>query len=88
MDEEKDILRWFEQYVSPGKYRAYKLLELDFIPGKREGCRIWDKEGKKSYINCRASGGVFNLGHRPAVIIKALKEALEFLDIGRPSSDE
>lgn len=80
--ERDDPLHWFEQYVSPSKYRAYKLLELDFIPGKREGSRIWDREGKKSYINCRASGGVFNLGHRPPEIINALKEALEFLDIG------
>lgn len=78
----KRLVKWFDEHVSPGKLKAYRLLEMDFVPGRREGCRIWELGGKRSFINCRASGGVFNLGHRPPEIVKALKKAANSLDIG------
>lgn len=71
----------FGDYVSPGKLKAYQLLGMEIVPARREGSRLWDKDGK-SYINCRSSGGVFNLGHRPPEIRAALIRALETLDIG------
>lgn len=72
----------FAEYVSPGKVKAYELMGIDIVPGKREGIRVWDKGGK-SYINCRSSGGVFNLGHSPPEIKAALKQAIdESLDLG------
>jgi len=71
----------FGTYVSPGKLKAYRFLGFDFVPVKREGVWIYDEHGNR-YLNCRSSGGVFNLGHRPAEIIQTLKEALELFDIG------
>lgn len=76
-----DILHDYETYVSSGKTNFFKSLGLALIPGKREGVRIYDREGR-AFINCRSSGGVFNLGHRPQAIIAALKDALDELDIG------
>jgi acetylornithine/succinyldiaminopimelate/putrescine aminotransferase len=72
----------FAEYISPGKVRSYELLGAMVVPGRREGVRIWDADGK-SYINCRSSGGVFNLGHAPPEIRAALEGALEQgLDLG------
>lgn len=72
----------FAEYISPGKVRSYELLGMTVVPGRREGVRVWDVEGK-SYINCRSSGGVFNLGHAAPEIKAALLAALaEGWDIG------
>lgn len=76
-----EVVEDFANYVSPGKVAIYKQLGFGTVPGKREGIYLWDLEGKR-YINCRSSGGVFNLGHRPPRIINALQEALKELDIG------
>jgi acetylornithine/succinyldiaminopimelate/putrescine aminotransferase len=77
----EEVINEFAEYVSPGKVAVYKQLGFASIPGRREGIYLWDLDGKR-YINCRSSGGVFNLGHRPPRIIKALQEALTELDIG------
>jgi acetylornithine/succinyldiaminopimelate/putrescine aminotransferase len=74
-------LQAFADYVSPGKLKTYSLLGMEIVPARREGCRIWDKDGK-SYLNCRSSGGVFNLGHRPPEMAAALEQALKTLDLG------
>ncbi|MFY9221102.1 MAG: aminotransferase class III-fold pyridoxal phosphate-dependent enzyme [Blastocatellia bacterium] len=76
-----EVVQDFADYVSPGKVAIYKQLGFGSVPGKREGIYLWDLDGKR-YINCRSSGGVFNLGHRPPRIINALQEALTELDIG------
>ena len=52
----------FATYMSPQKVEAYRALGVDFVPGRREGCRIWDLDGSRCLINLRSSGGVFNLG--------------------------
>ncbi len=78
---QKQAVRDFESYVSPGKVAVYRSLGFEAVPGRREGVYVWDLEGKR-YINCRSSGGVFNLGHRPPRVVEALKRALEELDVG------
>jgi acetylornithine/succinyldiaminopimelate/putrescine aminotransferase len=77
-----DLLDLFREHVSPQRAAAYELAGWDFVPGYREGVRVWDWEGGRSWIDCRSAGGVFNLGHRPPAIIKALKQAMDLLDIG------
>jgi putrescine aminotransferase len=72
----------FARYVSPSKVTLYQQLGFDVLPGRREGVREWDLEGKRSWIDCRSAGGVFNLGHRPPRIIAALRQALDELDLG------
>jgi len=75
------IIEEFKNYVSPSKVAVYKRMGIELVPGRREGSYIWDKEGER-YIDCRSAGGVFNLGHRPPRVIAALREAMDFLDIG------
>ncbi len=75
------VVEDFARYVSPGRVQVYRALGFDAVPGRREGVYVWDLDGRR-YINCRSSGGVFNLGHRPPAVVNALKEALHVLDIG------
>lgn len=72
----------FAEYVSPQKVKLYQSMGVDFVPGRREGVRIWDWDGSRSVINLRSSGGVFNLGHRSARMIEVLKQALDEVDVG------
>ncbi|MDO8616308.1 MAG: aminotransferase class III-fold pyridoxal phosphate-dependent enzyme [Dehalococcoidia bacterium] len=79
---QEELLDDFAAHVSPQKVAGYRLIGWDFIPGRREGVRVWDWEDKRSWIDCRTAGGVFNLGHRPPAIIEALKRGLEEADMG------
>lgn len=78
---DEQIIQDYEQHVSSGKAALYRQMGLAVVPGMREGARIWSRDGSRSLINCRASGGVFNLGHRPPAIIEAVRDALDILDI-------
>lgn len=75
------ISRSFSKFVSPGKVKFYSKYGLTFIPGHRDGCYIFDVNGKR-FFNAHCNGGVFNLGHRNHNIIETLKEALTEYDIG------
>lgn len=78
---DEQVIADFEQYVSSGKVALYRQMGLATVPGRREGVRIWPADGGPPLINCRSSGGVFNLGHRPPAIVEAVKQALDSLDI-------
>ena len=75
------LIGMFARYMSPGKVSAMRQLHYDFIPGRREGVRMWDMDGR-CLINCRSSGGVFNLGHRPPRIRAAIHAAIDAFDLG------
>lgn len=72
----------FHSHVSPDKVAFFKKYGLDFVMGRREGCYLWDLDGKKGLFDCHCNGGVFNLGHRNKDIAEALTSALNHLDIG------
>lgn len=48
---------------------------------RRDGVRFQDADGRW-YLNCHCNGGIFNLGHRPRETVRALKDALNTLDVG------
>ena len=62
-----DIMDNYARYVNSGRVELFRRTGLDFVPGKREGVWMWDVDGARRVLNCRCSGGVFNLGHRPAM---------------------
>jgi len=88
-DSQKTLYKEYSTYVSKSKADFFKGLGLGVIQGKREGIYITMLEGTRknkpplNLIDCRTSGGVFNLGHRHPAIIKALKDGIDAgLDIG------
>jgi putrescine aminotransferase len=78
----QQILEDYAHYVNPGRVAVFKQMGLDFVPGRREGVWLWDVDGSRKLLNCRCSGGVFNLGHRPPRVVAALKAALDEIDVG------
>ena len=81
-DDKPGIIQRFAEYVSPGKAETFKAYDMEFVFGRREGPYVWDAVSGKRLINCHSNGGVFNLGHRNPMVIKALQESLKELDIG------
>jgi acetylornithine/succinyldiaminopimelate/putrescine aminotransferase len=75
------IIEDYSRYVNPGRVSVFKKVGLDFVPGRREGVWVWDVDGERKLINCRC-GEIFNLGHRPARVVEALKAALDEIDVG------
>ena len=75
------VLRDVYRFLYPG--RIERLLDggIDFVPGKREGYRIWDMDGRE-LLDLHLNGGTFNLGHRNPELIKLLKTSLDEWDIG------
>ncbi|MFN3604726.1 MAG: aspartate aminotransferase family protein [Leptonema sp. (in: bacteria)] len=80
--QKKEIIKIFKNHVSSGKVNFFSSLGMDFIIGRRNRIYIYDVESNKELINCHCNGGVFNLGHRNAELIKILEESLQELDIG------
>ena len=76
------ILDDYSRYVNPGRVSVFKKLGLEFIPGRREGVWMWDVDESHKVLNCRCSGGVFNLGHRPPRVVEAVKAAMDEIDVG------
>ena len=76
------ILSDYATYVNPGRVSVFKTVGLDFVPGRREGVWLWDVDESRRLLNCRSSGGVFNLGHRPPRVVAAVKAALDEIDVG------
>jgi putrescine aminotransferase len=72
----------FSEHVNPGKPRVLAALGLDLVAGERQGAKVRDAFTGRAYYNCHCNGGVFNLGHRNEQVIRAVREALERLDIG------
>jgi len=86
---QKELLRLYSKHVNAPKVRIFKGFGFGVIPGEREGIRFKTLAGSKpndpplEIINCRSSGGVFNLGHHNPRIVQTLKDALDGgLDLG------
>ena len=87
--DQESLIEMYSSYVSKPKADFFRKAGLGVIQGIREGINIKMLEGVNKgeppldLIDCRTSGGVFNLGHRHPEILKAIKEGLDGgLDIG------
>ncbi|MHA1439313.1 MAG: class-III pyridoxal-phosphate-dependent aminotransferase [Promethearchaeota archaeon] len=86
---QKELLKLYTRHVNAPKVRIFKGFGFGVIPGERQGIKFKTLAGSKpsdpplEIINCRSSGGVFNLGHHNLRIIQVLKDALDGgLDLG------
>ncbi|MGD1995390.1 MAG: aspartate aminotransferase family protein [Anaerolineae bacterium] len=76
------IIDDYARYVCPGRVEVYRRMGVDFVPGRREGVWLWDVDESRRLLNCRTSGGVFNLGHRPPRVVEAVRAAMDEIDVG------
>ena len=79
----------YRKHVNAPKTTIFKGFGFGVMPGERKGIRFKTLEGPRpgspplEIINCRSSGGVFNLGHHNKRIVQRLKDALDAgLDLG------
>jgi len=72
----------FAAHVNPGKVTAFEALGVDLVMGERSGARFRNAFDGGWLYNCHCNGGVFNLGHRNPVVVDAVRDALDALDIG------
>ena len=88
-ESQRALIKMYSAYVNKYKASFFKDIRLDVVQGERARLHVKMLEGRKKgeapldLIDCRTSGGVFNLGHGHPEIIKTLKEGLDAgLDIG------
>jgi acetylornithine/succinyldiaminopimelate/putrescine aminotransferase len=72
----------FAEHVNRGKVATFREMGLELVMGRRSGAYFWDAFDGTRFFDCHCNGGVFNLGHRNALVIDAVSEALERMDIG------
>jgi acetylornithine/succinyldiaminopimelate/putrescine aminotransferase len=80
-EEKRRVLDLAAHHVCPNRVQMLQALGVDLVIGRREGYRIWDLDGRE-LLDFHLNGGVFNLGHRNAELIAALRDALDTFDIG------
>jgi putrescine aminotransferase len=88
-ESQKHLFKMYSDYVNKYKASFFKKLGFGIVQGERERFHVKMLEGKRKghppldLIDCRTTGGVFNLGHKHPEIIKALKDGIDGgLDIG------
>ncbi len=75
------VLEQSIKWWNPGKTRQWQEDGIDLVIGERSGYYFYDMNGKK-LMDVHLNGGTYNLGHRNPELIAALKEAMEYFDIG------
>lgn len=72
----------YADHIAPGKVSLYRELGLLGVMGERQGAWFKDAFSGERIYNCHCNGGVFNLGHRNQLVVQAVKDALDSVDIG------
>lgn len=80
VDKEK-IFSIYSEHVNAKRVAGWRRVGLDILEHRREGCYVWDVDGRR-YIDCYNSAGVFNVGRANPVIRQALIDAVATDDIG------
>ncbi len=71
----EETIAKYEKYINPSQARLFRFMGLDSVEGSAEGWIITDSEGKK-FIDCLGGYGMFAVGHRNQVVVKAVEDAL------------
>lgn len=79
--DKAEILELTRRHLYPG--RVERLLEggVDFVPGRREGYRYWDVDGRE-LLDLHLNGGTFSLGHCNPELTRILVDGLQQWDVG------
>ena len=79
--DKAEVLEASERYWNPDKTRFWQEAGIPLVIAEREGYLLTDLEGHR-LIDVHLNGGTYNLGHRNPLLVAALKEALDRVDIG------
>ncbi len=77
----RETLMLAHEYLMPNRTETWLGAGIPLVIGRREGYRIWDVDGHE-LRDLHLNGGTYNLGHRHPEVLAALREALEWMDVG------
>jgi putrescine aminotransferase len=80
--EKREIENRFGRHVNSGQMRYLKSGHLDVLETNRDGVTFCEPVTGRPYYDCFTSAGSFNVGRHNPVIMRALEEGLESLDLG------
>lgn len=80
-ERKRRILELNHEYLMPNRVQSWLGAGIPLVIARREGYRIWDVDGAELQ-DFHLNGGTYNLGHRHPVLLEAMREALETLDVG------
>ena len=69
------------QHIAGSAGNIFAQIGIDLIVGRREGCFVWDLDGRR-YLDVLCDGTTYNFGHRHPEILAAARDALDEIDIG------
>jgi len=46
---QEEVIEEFGRYVSPSRVATYRQMGFEMVPGRREGSRMWDWDGKRFF---------------------------------------
>jgi len=76
-----EILTRTHRHLYPGRIERMLDGGIDFVPGRREGYRLWDTDGRE-LLDLHLNGGTFSLGHRNPELCRILADGLADWDVG------
>jgi putrescine aminotransferase len=80
--DKQKVVALFERHINRGQVRYLRAGHLDVIEQERSGIGFTDPASGRRIRDCFTSAGCFNAGRHNPVIMAALEEALETMDMG------
>lgn len=76
-----EVLQRSRDHLFPHRIDVLASLGVDLVIGQREGYRFRDLDGRE-FMDFHINGGTYSLGHRHPELLAALRESLEYADVG------
>lgn len=80
--EKREIEQRFGRHVNSGQIRYLKSGHLDVLETNRDGVTFVEPVSGRVYYDCFTSAGSFNVGRHNQVVMRALEQGLDRLDMG------
>jgi len=79
--QKADFIERSMKYWNPGKTADWQRMGVDLVIDRREGYYLYDVDGRR-LIDVHLNGGTYSLGHRNPEVVAAVREGLDYFDIG------
>jgi putrescine aminotransferase len=74
------VVESYQEHLNAGLAALFKFMGFEAVEGRAEGSKIWDSEGRE-YLDLLAGFGTLALGHRPPVVVEAVKRQLDLMPL-------
>jgi putrescine aminotransferase len=74
------VVEGYREHVNTGLAALFRFMGFEAVEWRAEGSRIWDSEGRE-YLDLLAGFGTLALGHRPPVVVEAVRQQLDRMSL-------